>query len=234
MYDVAIIGAGINGCATTYELINAGKKVILFDMNSVAGGGSGAAGAFVSPKFSKSGELKELLHDAFIYSMKFYETNFPQILTKAPLLHIAKDEKDEEILKSYKQNTEIELKEVDDRVFNYLSDSSKEQENISIDAGVVNAEAMCSAMCKGAKFVNQKVESLVYDNGVWVINEAYSAKEVVLATGAYEKLIKEPYMQLRGVWGHRIDIKTTKNEYQTNSNRWEITEPCTNENFSMA
>ena len=49
---------------------------------------------------------------------------------------------------------------------------------------------------------------------MWVINEAYSAKHVVLATGAYESLIKEPYIKLRGVWGHRIDIKTTtQNSY---------------------
>ncbi len=214
MYDVAIIGAGINGCATTYNLTNAGKKVVLFDMNSVAGGGSGAAGAFVSPKFSKSGELKELLNDAFVYSMKFYETTFPHVLTKAPLLHIAKDEKEEEILKSYKQNSELQLKDVDVEAFSALSDASKVKENVSLEAGVVNAEAICNAMCKGTKFVNQKVESLVYDDGVWVINETYSAKEVVLATGAYEKLVKEPYMNLRGVWGHRIDVKTTtQNDY---------------------
>ena len=214
MYDIAIIGAGINGCATAHELTNAGKKVVVFDMNSIAGGGSGAAGAFISPKFSKSGELKELLHSAFNYSMNFYETNFPHILTKAPLLHIAKDESDEEILQSYKANAELELLDISDEILNSLSQESKVKENISINAGVVNAEAVCNAMCKGSTFVKQKVESLVYDEGAWLINETYSAKEVVLATGAYKKLIDEPYMQLRGVWGHRIDVKTTTpNDY---------------------
>jgi len=31
----------------------------------------------------------------------------------------------------------------------------------------------------------------------------------VIATGAYKHIINEPYIQLRGVWGHRIDIKTS-------------------------
>ena len=214
MYDIAIIGAGINGSATAFELVKSGKKVIMFDMNSIAGGGSGAAGAFVSPKFSKSGELKELLHTAFEYSMAFYEREFPHLLTKAPLLHIAKDESDEEILQVYKKSTQLELQNISDEVMLSLSEESKLKENISINAGVVNAESLCNAMCKGVRFVKEKVEFLEYGDNAWTLNETYTAKEVVLATGAYEKLIKEPYIQLRGVWGHRIDIKTTtSNDY---------------------
>ena len=209
MYDIAIIGAGINGCSVAYEFTQAGKKVILIDMNNIAGGGSGAAGAFISPKFSKAGELKELLHDAFVYSMDYYETNFPHLLKKAPLLHIAQDEKDDEILKTYKKNTSLELLTPSTTVLNSLHDNTQEREKISINAGVVDAQNMCIAMAKSAKFVKHEVKNLMFDEGVWNIDELYSAKEVVLATGAYEKLIKEPYIQLRGVWGHRIDVETT-------------------------
>ena len=200
MYDIAIIGAGINGSSVAYEFMQKGKKVIIFDMDGIASGGSGAAGAFISPKFSKAGELKEIIHDAFVYSMDFYEKNFPHILTKAPLIHIAKDESEDEILKYYKQHTTLKLKR---------TETSYERETISLDAGIVNAQAMCSAMCKGSKFVKSKVESLEYDDDRWIINESYSAKNVVMATGAYEQIIKEPYIQLRGIWGHRIDVKTT-------------------------
>ena len=209
MYDIAIIGAGINGCSVAHEFTQAGKKVILFDMDRVAHGGSGAAGAFISPKFSKAGELKEILHDAFVYSMEFYEKNFPHLLTRAPLLHIAKDESDTEILRVYKEDTDLELLEPSKEILSTLSVESKNQENVSINAGVVNAALMCEAMAKSAKFVKQKVDSIVYDSGVWVIDETYRAKNIVLATGAYESVVKEPYIQLRGVWGHRIDIKTT-------------------------
>ncbi|MBU0721670.1 FAD-binding oxidoreductase [bacterium] len=209
MYDLAIIGAGINGCSVAYEMSNAKKSVILFDMEGVASGGSGAAGAFISPKFSKSGELKELIHDAFLYSMDFYDTHFSHLLTKTPLLHIAKDEEDGKILKHYKEHTSIQLKTPSDTLLDKLTPLAKKQESISMDAGVVDAQAMCRAMCAGTKFVKEKIQSLVYDDGMWIINDAYAAKEVVLATGAYEQLIKEPYMQLRGVWGHRIDVRTT-------------------------
>jgi len=214
MYDVAIIGAGINGCSIAREFTEEGKKVILFDMDGIAHGGSGAAGAFISPKFSKAGELKEILHDAFVYSMEFYEKNFPHLLTKAQLLHIAKDEADAEILRVYKEKTTLDLLEPSQEILSSLNTEVKTQENISLNAGVVNAALLCEAMAKSAKFVKQKVESIVYDDGVWVIDEAYSAKNVVLATGAYESIIKEPYIELRGVWGHRIDIKTaTQNPY---------------------
>lgn len=211
MYDVAIIGAGINGCSVAHELTQKNKKVIIFDMGGVASGGSGAAGAFISPKFSKKGELKELLHDAFVYSMKFYEKNFPHLLNKVPLLHIAQDEKDSLTLKYYKQHTTLDLKTPPEELLQKLTDDSKKEEYVYMDGGVVDAKLMCEALCKSTKFVKEKVETLVFDDGMWVVNDTYAVKDVVLATGAYEAVIKEPYIQIRGVWGHRIDIKTSTN-----------------------
>ncbi len=219
MYDLAIIGAGINGASVAHEFAQANKRVIIFDMDGIAHGGSGAAGAFIAPKFSKGGELKELLHDAFVYSMEFYEKNFPNIFTKTELLHIAKDIESSEILKHYKQNTSLELREPSAEFLDSLTEHAREYEYICLNAGVVNAKAMCKAMCKSAKYVEQKVETLVYDDGFWIINDTYSAKSVLLATGAYEAVIKEPYIKLRGVWGHRIDIKTsTSNPYSIHQN----------------
>jgi len=209
LYDIAIIGAGINGCNVAYEFTQEGKRVILFDMNKIAGGGSGAAGAFISPKFSKAGELKELLHDAFVYSMKYYNKHFPHLIKNVPLLHIAQNEADEESLKLYKQNTSLKLFEPSEVLLNSLTKEAQAKENVSINAGIVNAELMCQAMAKSAKIVIHEVKNLVYDDGLWIIDEIYAAKEVVLATGAYKKLIKEPYIKLRGVWGHRIDISTS-------------------------
>ncbi len=209
MYDLAIIGAGINGCSVAYEFALEKKKVIIFDMEAIASGGSGAAGAFIAPKFSKGGELKELIHNAFVYSMDFYEKNFPNLFKKTQLIHIAKDKDSSETLKYYKNHTQLKLKTVPKEFFETLNKSAKEHENICIDAGIVNAKNMCEAMSKGAKFVKEKVDSLLYDEGMWIINETYSAHNVLLATGAYEAVVKEPYIKLRGVWGHRIDIRTT-------------------------
>ncbi|WP_321778177.1 FAD-dependent oxidoreductase [Sulfurimonas sp.] len=214
MYDLAIIGAGINGTSVAYEFAKAGKKVIIFDMDGVASGGSGAAGAFIAPKFSKEGELKELLNDAFIYSMKFYEQNFPHLLKKIKLFHSTTDEESSKTLEAYKKNTPLKMKKVSEDFLNTLSPSAKEYAHICIDAGIVNAHAMCRALCKNAKYIEQKVKSLIFEDDYWVVNEVYSAKNILLATGAYDAVIKEPYIKLSGVWGHRIDIKTsTKNLY---------------------
>jgi tRNA 5-methylaminomethyl-2-thiouridine biosynthesis bifunctional protein len=198
MYDVAIVGAGINGCCSAYELSNAKKKVVVFD-REIAAGGSGAAGAFISPKFSKSGELKDIIHKSFLYSMKFYKDKFPLYFRDTKLIHIAKDEKDDEILKVYKKTTTLKL----------LEHNSFERQSISINSGIVDAKAICEAMLSGIEYKNEFVETLVYDDGYWVINETYTAKEVVLATGAYKSVLNEPYIKLRGVWGHRIDIKSS-------------------------
>ena len=205
MYDLAIIGAGVNGCSVAHEFNKLGKKVIIFDMDGFASGGSGAAGAFIAPKFSKAGDLKDIIHDAFVYSMNFYEKEFKHLFTKTQLLHIAKDDKSSEILKYYKKHTSLELKNTT-KEFDF--------EHISIDAGIVDAKAICQSMGENATFIKEKVISLVYKNSSWYINETYNAKNILLSSGAYEPIIKEPYIKLRGIWGHRIDIKTsTKNLY---------------------
>ncbi|QOP45564.1 NAD(P)/FAD-dependent oxidoreductase [Sulfurimonas paralvinellae] len=209
MYDVAVIGAGINGCSVAYEFTQTGKNVIVFDKEGVASGGSGAAGAFISPKFSRAGELKEIIEDAFVYSMEYYEKNFQNFFTKAQLLHIAKDEVEEETLKIFKEKTSLPLKIPEQKVLDSLTQSARVREYVSLDAGVVAAKGVCQKMIAAAKFVTLHVEDLVWEDGYWLINETYAAREVVLATGAYKTIINEPYIGLRGVWGHRIDVKST-------------------------
>ena len=97
MYDVVIIGAGINGSCLAYELHKAGQRVLVLEQEDIANGGSGAAGAFINPKISKSGPLKELIEKSYLYSLDFYKKNFPQHTNIAPLLHISKYEDENEI-----------------------------------------------------------------------------------------------------------------------------------------
>jgi len=206
MYDVAVVGAGINGCSAAYEFLQEGKRVVVFDREGIASGGSGAAGAFISPKFSKAGELKEIIEEAFLYSMEYYEKNFSNFFTKAQLLHIAKDEAQEESLRLFKANTSLKLKDVKAEVLENLTQNAKEKEYVSLDAGVVKAKPICQKMIAGAKFVTLDVKDIVYEDGYWLIEQQYAARELIIATGAYETIIKEPYIGLRGVWGHRIDV----------------------------
>ena len=200
-----IIGAGINGCSMAYELTQQNKKVAILDKDKVASGGSGAAGAFISPKFSKAGELKELIHNAFVYSMVFYKEKFPSFMQTTQLVHIAQDKNLSDILKDYKENTTIKLEKLPIKT---------QEESISITSAIVDARGMCEALSSDATFITHEVKTLVYENGIWNIDNQFFAKNIVLATGAYKQIIDEPYIKLRGIWGHRIDIKTTtKNNY---------------------
>ncbi|MDP1784673.1 MAG: FAD-dependent oxidoreductase [Sulfuricurvum sp.] len=96
-YDVIIVGAGINGCTSAYFLSQAGLKVALVDKTGIASGGSGAAGAFISPKFSKEGPLKELMAVAYDEAMTFYTTVLASHTLLKPLLHMSQDNPDESI-----------------------------------------------------------------------------------------------------------------------------------------
>ncbi len=209
MYDIAVVGAGINGCSVAYEFLQEDKSVLVFDKESVAGGGSGAAGAFISPKFSKAGELKAIIEDAFVYSMQYYEKHFSEHFKKAQLLHIAKDADEDERLQVFKEKTTLPLKELKKNLKTKLTQSALQRESLSLESGIVDAQKICRAMIEGAKFIRQKVENIVFKDGYWLIDDTYTAKELILATGAYKTLLNEPYIELRGVWGHRIDVQTS-------------------------
>lgn len=205
LYDVAVIGAGINGSSVAHHLSQYKQKVAIFDNQGIAGGGSGAAGAFVSPKFSKAGYLKQLLGDAFEYSMLFYKENFPHLLEESTLIHIAKDQREDDLLRSFKQSTKLKLNNI-----TYATP----REFVSLNAGMINAKEVCNAMCKCADFFHKSVDSLKYENGKWIINSEIRAKSVVLATGAYKNVIDEDYLNLRAIFGHRIEAKIdVKNDF---------------------
>ena len=82
MYDYLIVGGGISACATAYFLKQKGVLVCVVDERGIAGGGSGAAGAFVSPKLGKDNILKSLINEAYLFSNSFYTQNFPSFFRK--------------------------------------------------------------------------------------------------------------------------------------------------------
>ncbi len=209
LYDTAIIGAGINGCSCGYFLREAGQNVVLIDSEGIASGGSGAAGAFISPKFTKGGPLKELLEEAYLYSLDFYSANFPQHIRRAKLLQIANSAENEVRLEAFKETTTLTYSERTDEAEALLTPYAKGFSSCLLEeGGVVDAKAMCEALAEGIDLKKEKVENLACSDGVWQAGSV-RAKRIILATGSYELVVAMPYLQLRRVWGHRIDVKTS-------------------------
>ncbi len=209
VYDVIIIGAGINGCTSAYFLNKAGLKVALIDKGGIASGGSGAAGAFISPKISKEGVLKEIMETAHLEALKFYTTLFPDYTLQKPLLHITKTLEEGKTLRGFKNETTLNLTSLDENMEILLTDEAKNSESICFSNGaVVDAQGVCHALVEGVDFYQYEVQSLHYEEGVWHVGDL-RASHIVLSIGAYEKIIPLPYLTLRGIWGHRIDIQTS-------------------------
>lgn len=209
LYDVVIVGAGINGCACAYFLHQAGLRVAIIDELGIASGGSGAAGAFISPKISKEGVLKEIMGEAHLEALEFYTTFFPQHTLQKPLLHIASNDEDGQTVKHFKQETHLCEGEVDQDTLSLLSKEAANSESIYFENGaVVDALGVCNALVEGIDFYEQKIESLKQEEGRWSVGDLMG-DHVVLSIGAYPKILPIPYLTLRGIWGHRIDIETT-------------------------
>lgn len=208
-YDVIIIGAGINGCTSAYFLHKAGLRVALIDQGGIASGGSGAAGAFISPKISKEGFLKEIMAVAHGEALEFYGTLFPQYTLQKPLLHIAKTLEESNTLKYFKEQTRLDSTTSCQETLLTLSEEAQASESICfMNGAVVDAQGVCKALAEGIDFYHVKVESLTYDERAWSAGGVHGS-HVVLSIGAYPKLLPIEYVGLRGIWGHRIDIQTS-------------------------
>ncbi len=209
LYDVIIVGAGINGCTSAYTLTQAGLNVALVDQDGIASGGSGAAGAFISPKISKAGELKEIMSEAHTEALEFYTTRFPQFTLTKPLLHIANSPQEADKLEHFKLETSLKHSELDDALKSLLNEEASNESTIYFDEGaVVDAQGVCRAMVDGIDFYLLKAQQLLYEDGLWQVGELRT-KHLVLSIGAYPKLLPIDYVGLRGIWGHRIDIETS-------------------------
>lgn len=208
-YDVLIVGAGINGCTSACFLTRAGLNVALIDREGIAAGGSGAAGAFISPKFSKGGPLKEIMAAAHAEALDFYAENFPRYTLQRPLLHIANSPAESEKLASFKAGTDLRFSEVPESIRSYLLPEAQMSESIYLErSAVVDAPGVCRAMAEGIDFFYTEAADPFYEKGLWHVGNLRGS-HLVLTTGAYPKVLPSDSVKLRAIWGHRIDIRST-------------------------
>ncbi len=206
-YDSIIIGAGIAGAASAHTLTQKGQKVLVLDKNGIASGGSGAAGAFVSPKIGKGSPLQQLTNEAFSFAKDFYLSTCPEHFHQTGVIRIPKDEADAQKFSEYEP--------YNDNVYENYSQAQLQTEGIDTnfesfffpEAGDCDAVSVCEFLLKGITVLQYEVKEIQRENGIWVVGE-YSAKNIVLATGYESNLADLRYMGIKGTWGTRGDFSS--------------------------
>jgi tRNA 5-methylaminomethyl-2-thiouridine biosynthesis bifunctional protein len=207
-YDTIIIGAGIAGCCAAYTLQQKGQKVLLLDRSGVAAsGGSGAAGAFVSPKIGKGSALQTLTNEAFHFAKDFYLKHFPEHFHQTGVIRIPKDLEDTEKFSTYEAFNDSKYRWVKKEELKTLGIKNSEDSFMFEEAGVCDAPEMCGAILEQVPHTQYDVKSLSFEDGVWRVGE-YSSKNIVLATGYQNDLFDMRYMGVKGTWGSRGDYRS--------------------------
>ncbi len=204
-YDSIIIGAGIAGASTAYTLTQKGQKVLVLDRRGIACGGSGAAGAFVSPKIGKGSPLQTLTNEAFEYAKDFYLTTCPSLFHQTGVIRIPKDEVDAKKFTEYESFNE-------NRYELYTKEQLQEQgvctEFDSFffpEAGVCDAKEICEDLLSEIDVLVYEVKEIIQEGGLWCVGD-YRTQNLVLATGYESDLADLRYMGIKGTWGTRGDF----------------------------
>jgi len=197
-YDYIIVGAGVAGCSVAYELRQHTDSILLLDKNcDVAQGASGAAGAFLSPLLGKPNSFKSLVTEALKYSIEFYTKNCPELIDTCGTTRIPKDESDKQKFQSYIPYMDFEYEEDTDGYFFPIG-------------SVVNSYEICKFLIKDVESrFGFEVNQIKYIDEQWILNETLSTKNLILTTGYEMDLLEEEYIQIRPVWGRRIDVQTS-------------------------
>jgi len=222
-YDTIIIGAGIAGCCSAFMLQQKGQKVLLIDRSSVAAsGGSGAAGAFVSPKIGKGSALQTLTNEAFHFAKDFYLKHFPKHFHQTGVIRIPKDEEDAEKFSIYEAFNNSKYRWVNQEELKTFGIKNSHDSFIFEEAGVCDAPEMCTAILEQVEFQQMDIGSLEWDGKCWralgkqgvlrqaqePVAELVEAKNVVLTTGYQNELFDMRYMGVKGTWGSRGDYRS--------------------------
>ena len=208
IYDVIVVGAGIAGCSSAYFLKQRGLDVLVVDRAGVAAmGGSSAAGAFVSPKIGKGSELQSLTNEAFEFAKNFYVEHFPTHFKQTGVIRIPKDEDDAQKFSKYEEFNRSKREWVNEESLENIGIKKSFDSFLFNEAGVCDAPEMCKAFLEGIDYKQYEVETLVYEDNLWILGN-YRAKKLVLATGYENKFFDMRYMGVKGTWGSRGDYET--------------------------
>jgi tRNA 5-methylaminomethyl-2-thiouridine biosynthesis bifunctional protein len=82
---------------------------------------------------------------------------------------------------------------------------------LKVISGVVDAKPILHEFTKSTHYFEVNVEELKKISGVWNLG-GVEGRKIIFATGAFPFPINEKYIQIRPIWGQRIDVHSpTKN-----------------------
>ena len=213
-YDTIIIGAGIAGANIAYTLTQQNQKVLVLDKKGIASGGSGAAGAFVSPKIGKGSPLQTLTNEAFSFSKDFYLSTCPEYFHQTGVIRIPKDEVDAQKFSEYEKFNDTEYENYSKEKLEALGIKSELDSFYFPDAGDCDAVEVCEYLLKNIEVMTFDVAQLVQEKEYWnivgrgALSPTIKAKKIVLATGYESNLADLRYMDIKGTWGTRGDFSS--------------------------
>ena len=207
LYDTIVIGAGIAGASIAYRLHQKEEHLLVLDKKGIASGGSGAAGAFVSPKIGKGSPLQTLTNEAFDYAQAFYHTYAREYFHQTGVVRIPKDEEDAQKFVTYENYLQAPYERYSTSKLQRLGITSAYEALFFPQAGDCDAVGMCRFLLQGIDVAIYNATKIYQKEGMWHIG-AYRAKKIVIASGYEHTLVDMDYMGLRGTWGTRADFSS--------------------------
>ncbi|PHS38572.1 MAG: FAD-dependent oxidoreductase [Sulfurovum sp.] len=207
-YDSIIIGAGIAGAATAYALRQKGQTVLVLDKKGIAFGGSGAAGAFVSPKIGKGSPLQTLTNEAFSFAKDFYLSVCPQFFHQTGVIRLPKDEEDAKKFSDYEAFNQNKYENYSKAQLHSLGIKSEFESFYFPEAGDCDAVEVCELLLKEIEVIEYDVADVIQKDELWYIGE-HKAQNLILATGYESDLADLRYMGIRSTWGTRGDFTSS-------------------------
>jgi len=196
IYDYVIIGSGIAGSCIANELKD--ENILILEKNSKnAQGASGAAGAFLNPLLGKNNNFKTLVNECLLYANDFYEKLVPESFFKLGVLRIPKNKEDKKKFEHFKEDNDFDYIEKKDGYFFDV-------------ASHVLASEVCDALIKNIEIkYSYDVKHINFEDELWNINDEIFCKNLIITTGKDCDLFDEKYINIRPVWGEKIDISST-------------------------
>lgn len=204
-YDSIIIGAGIAGATTAHALRQKGQNVLVLDKRGIASGGSGAAGAFVSPKIGKGSPLQKLTNKAFSFAKDFYLSTCPDYFHQTGVIRIPKDENDAKKFSAYASFNKNSYALYTQEQLHAHGICSDFESFYFPEAGDCDAKEVCAFLLLDIEVVQYEVKEIKQEDGLWSMGD-YKAHNLVLATGYEGDLADLRYMDIKGTWGTRGDF----------------------------